>query len=144
MTHTILSQHVNKCNTAAANVILSVLFLQEISVCPSALKNKKHKWKQNNTTQLTPATRASQTLFICYVSEWKPGWNFKDKLHLYTAAPQSTLPPSLVQAQQMWNAMESTYEGGQQKNSEHVFHPTQTSAPTRLLLQHLKQDYYFS
>lgn len=30
------------------------------------------------------------------------------------------------------------------KTSEHVFHPTQTSAPTRLLLKHLKRDYYFS
>jgi len=40
VTHTILSQHVNKCNTAAANIILSVIFSfkksQSVFVCPSA------------------------------------------------------------------------------------------------------------
>lgn len=126
VTCTILHSHVNKYNTAAANVISCVIFpfkkSQSEFVCPSVLK----KCNIINTYH-----KRSQTLFIFHVPGGRPAWDLKDKLHLCTAAPQLTLFPSLLQAANMKYCGKSFI---QVLKKSHVFHPTQTSTPARLLL----------
>lgn len=115
----IISQHVSKYNTAAANVILCVIFSFRKSQSDFA------HLLERKPNIITPMTRASQTRFIFHVPEGRPAWDLKDKLHICIAVPQLTLFPSLLgKSLHKWS----------KKSTGHIFHCSKTSATARLLL----------